>query len=485
MAAGKSVVPILDYIVFVVVLLISLIIGIVFSCRQRTSEEYIHGSHSIGLVPVSISLIVSFLSAVTIQGFPAEVYLYGLEWLFATFGLLGVFYVMFTFLPIYYEMQYSSMFQYLEHRFESRKLKVMANILSLTSLVLYAGITIFGPATAIESLTGIPTIYNIVAMAVVCTIYTSFGGIRAVIWTDVFQALIMFAGILTILVIGISHVGLSSIWYELQRRGHTTIDVSPDITQRTSIWILIFGQQVRYFHAFISQSAMIRYNSLPTIKQARLCLVIASLGLLIMSLSSYCIGIVVFAYYSQLGCGPLGSKEIYSPNQIIPHFVVNVINIPGVPGIFLSALVASSLSSVSSVQNSFSTTLWTDILSNLLPPMSEFKMTLVLKLLSLLCGVLSMVVALAAMYLGGTLAIASAVIHGVVGAPLMGIYIIGGSCNFVSGAAAMVGCLCSMLFCLWLSLGRILYGTLWEDPCVINDACGITDQGNLFFLSFY
>ena len=60
-------VSVVDYIVLVSVLLFSLGIGIFYSYRQKTSEEYLHGGRQMALVPVSISLVVSFISAVTMQ----------------------------------------------------------------------------------------------------------------------------------------------------------------------------------------------------------------------------------------------------------------------------------------------------------------------------------------------------------------------------------------------------------------------------------
>ena len=60
-------VSVVDYIVLVAVLLISLGIGIFYSCRQKTSEEYLHGGRQMSVIPVSISLVVSFISAITMQ----------------------------------------------------------------------------------------------------------------------------------------------------------------------------------------------------------------------------------------------------------------------------------------------------------------------------------------------------------------------------------------------------------------------------------
>ena len=67
-------VSILDYVVLVVILLASLGIGIFYSCKQRTQEEYLHGGRKMSLLPVAISMVVSQISAITLQVIKFESY---------------------------------------------------------------------------------------------------------------------------------------------------------------------------------------------------------------------------------------------------------------------------------------------------------------------------------------------------------------------------------------------------------------------------
>lgn len=392
---------------------------------------------------------------------------------------VGLLFVIFTFLPIYYDLKHASTFQYLELRYESKVPKILANVLSLVFSLLYSGVVLFAPASALETFIGIPTIYNIMIMAFICTIYTSIGGIRAVIWTDVFQAAVMLAGLVVILVVGSMQIGMDSIWYELEKHGHTHLNFSFDISERGSVFIFTFCYAFQKYSVYCNQPTMVRYTALPTIKQAKISILIGACGFVLIQGLPLLVGIVVFTYYSKLGCGPMGSGEIYSPNQIIPYFVIDVINVPGITGLFISAIVASSLSTISSAQNSFGTVFWKDILCEVLPEMSDFKKTVLLKIITLVFGVLCVFVALGAMHYGGTIIVAANMVIGIVVGPPLGMFILGGCTTFVSAKSSVIGCICSLVFCVWISVGKALHGTLWESPIVLNEFCfNVTQYDN-------
>ena len=71
-------------------------------------------------------------------------------------------------------------------------------------------------------------------------------------------------------------------------------------------------------------------------------IVVASLGFFIFKFLSCLSGLVVYAFYSKLGCDPLASGKIYSPNQIISYYVADQLSLPGIPGFFISAIVAAT-----------------------------------------------------------------------------------------------------------------------------------------------
>ena len=102
----------LDYLIFSSMLVISVAIGIYHAFsggKQRTTFEYLLGNRAMGLAPVAISLMVTQASALTLLGYPAEVYAYGPQWFIATIGsVLGSIGAAYLFLPVLYPLNLTS-----------------------------------------------------------------------------------------------------------------------------------------------------------------------------------------------------------------------------------------------------------------------------------------------------------------------------------------------------------------------------------------
>lgn len=74
-------------------------------------------------------------------------------------------------------------------------------------MILYMGIVLFAPALALETVTGIPKAVAVVVIGAVCAFYSIIGGLRAVLWTDAFQSILMFAAVFTIIISGLVKAG--------------------------------------------------------------------------------------------------------------------------------------------------------------------------------------------------------------------------------------------------------------------------------------
>ena len=150
-------------------------------------------------LPVAISLTASFMSSITIIGTPSEFYRFGIMflWFLVTYMLSGIL-VSFTLLPLFYNLGVTSTYEYLEMRFNvwARRLLTIVYILNT---IMYCGIVIYAPSLALQQVAGFDLNIAISVTAVVCIFYTTLGGLKAVIWTDVFQYLFMYIGFVAIL----------------------------------------------------------------------------------------------------------------------------------------------------------------------------------------------------------------------------------------------------------------------------------------------
>ncbi|MBZ3886209.1 Sodium-coupled monocarboxylate transporter 1 [Sciurus carolinensis] len=192
-----------DYVVFAGMLLISAAIGIYYAFAgggQQTSKDFLMGGRSMTAVPVALSLTASFMSAVTILGTPSEIYRFGI--MYSIFGLTYFFVVVISaevFLPVFYRLGITSTYEYLELRF-NRFVRLCGTVLFIVQTILYTGIVIYAPALALNQVTGFDLWGTVVATGVVCTFYCTLGGLKAVVWTDVFQVGIMVAGFASVII---------------------------------------------------------------------------------------------------------------------------------------------------------------------------------------------------------------------------------------------------------------------------------------------
>ncbi|XP_011706552.1 PREDICTED: putative sodium-dependent multivitamin transporter, partial [Wasmannia auropunctata] len=212
----------IDYLIIAMMLCISTGIGIYYRFsggRQKTIQEYFIANRSMSSVPVAIAMVASSISAVGLLGISAENYTYGTQIAVINLPyLLGTWIVCYGFLPVFYKLQAISIYEYLEKRFGVRA-RVMISFLYWIQLLLFSGVVLYAPSLALEATTGISMIASIIIIGLVCAFYSSIGGIKAVLTTDIFQIFLMFVAIFLIIGTAANDVGgLGQIW-EIARQG--------------------------------------------------------------------------------------------------------------------------------------------------------------------------------------------------------------------------------------------------------------------------
>ncbi|NXN71866.1 SC5A5 protein, partial [Himantopus himantopus] len=224
-----------DYGVFGLMLLISTGIGLFHGLAkggQKTSEDFFTGGRRMSALPVGLSLSASFMSAVQVLGVPAEAYRYGAKFLWMCMGqLLNTLLTAQIFLPVFYRLGLTSTYEYLERRF-SRSVRLCGTLQYVVATMLYTGIVIYAPALILNQVTGLDIWASLLSTGVICTFYTTIvsvgaggprgsprvpaahprlrlaqGGMKAVIWTDVFQVVVMLSGFIAIIIRGVLLVG--------------------------------------------------------------------------------------------------------------------------------------------------------------------------------------------------------------------------------------------------------------------------------------
>ncbi|ADB15289.1 Na+/solute symporter [Pirellula staleyi DSM 6068] len=197
-----AVVSAVDYGILLGYLALMVLLGLYFAGKQTSTDEYFLGSRSFSWMPLGVSLLATLLSALSYTGFPGQAYQVGLAILLMPLAVWLTFPIIAgVVLPIYRGLSLSSVYEYLEYRFDSR-VRVVASLLFIAWRMLWLGGVIFAPCKLLLIATGwnIPDWPLLVTLGIVTTIYTFLGGMKAVIWTDVIQAVVMFIGTLVIIV---------------------------------------------------------------------------------------------------------------------------------------------------------------------------------------------------------------------------------------------------------------------------------------------
>lgn len=214
----------LDYSIFILLMGLSALIGLYYGFiskrKQDNTEEYLLGGKKLNIFPVAMSLIASHISGIALLGIPSEMYTYGTQ--FAMFVVccftVGVA-MWYIYLPVFHELQMTSCFLYLERRFD-RRVRLTASFFYAVSVILFVPIVLFMPALAFNQTTGINVHYITPIACIVCIFYTTFGGLRAVVWTDSLQFVSMVGATVVVILMGLKVTGgFGNVWEAADRGG--------------------------------------------------------------------------------------------------------------------------------------------------------------------------------------------------------------------------------------------------------------------------
>ncbi|NXE88397.1 SC5A8 protein, partial [Menura novaehollandiae] len=482
-----------DYVVFAAMLLISAVIGIYYAFvggGQKTSKDFLMAGRSMSALPVALSLTASFMSAITVLGTPAEIYHYGAIFcIFAiTYGLV-VLCSAEIFLPVFYKLGITSTYEYLELRF-NKYLRLCGTVLFIIQTAsklqscstLYTGIVIYAPALALNQVTGFDLWGAVVATGVVCTFYCTLGGLKAVVWTDVFQVGIMVAGFSSVIIRAVVvQEGIGRIVNDSYHGGRLNFwDFNPNPLQRHTFWTIIIGGTFTWTSIYgINQSQVQRYIACKSRFHAKLSLYINLVGLwAILACATLC-GLALYSIYKD--CDPWTAKQVSALDQLMPYLVLDILHdFPGVPGLFVASAYSGTLSTVSSSINALAAVTVEDLIKPYFRSLSEKQLSWISMGMSLFYGGVCIAMAALASLLGALLQAALS-IFGMVGGPLLGLFALGILCSFANGIGAFVGLVCGFAISLWVGIGAQIYPPLPErtKPLYLSTAgCNIS-SGNL------
>ncbi|EDV42912.2 uncharacterized protein Dana_GF16785 [Drosophila ananassae] len=468
-----------DYLVFVAMLAVCAVIGVYFGFiekkqkkqklagkdgagaagieERRGSEalDYLVGGRQMKVFPVALSLVASFVSGISLLGTSTEIYVYGTQYAFilVTLAISGAI-SWYIFLPVFCNLQLTSTYEYFELRF-NKSVRLLGSAFFTGANLIWLPIVIYVPALAFNQVTGINIHIITPIVCLVCIFYTTAGGLKAVVWTDVIQTVVMVGAILFVIIKGTIDVG--GVGVVIQRNLDSGRLEWPEFTLdpkvRVSMLALLVGTVGHNAYNFgLNQSMTQRFMSLPNVKKMGQTCLIFVVGLIL--LYSLCIynGLLLFATYYD--CDPLTTKLAVAKDQLVPLLVVQSLSsFPGVPGMFVAGVFSAALSSLSTGLNSLAAVFLEDYIRPLAKkPLTEHQIAITMRLCTVIIGVLSVALVFVVERMGSHVMQLAVTMGSVVQGPLLGIFLMGLLCPSINSKSAIAGSIFSFIFMGWLTL---------------------------------
>ncbi|XP_046998003.1 sodium-coupled monocarboxylate transporter 1-like [Schistocerca americana] len=439
-----------DYVAFALMPSLSVAIGLYFGICGRAKNtakvDYLHGGKTMRVLPVAISQISSHVSGSTLVGVPSEIYLYGsvYTWICLSVILFSIV-TNFVFLPVFFELQLTSTYEYLERRF-SRIIRVLASGLFTLNMVLHLPLYLYTPAICFSQVTGVSVHWITPVICVMCILYTMLGGLKAVVWTDFLQSGVTLMAFIAVLVFGLVGAGgFSQVWQAASDGGRADFFVmTPDPFVRNSFWTVVVGATVSWVGGIAVHQGMVqKFLSLPNMRAARKSLAGFTFGMILIHLISIFCGFLLYADYQD--CDPIKTKEISRPDQLLPFYVMKVAgHVPGLPGLFVAGIFGAALSSMSGCLNALSGTIYEDFLLPLMPgKKSDVVVNLIMQSIVLVVGAVTVALVFVVEKLGTVLELGYS-IAGVTNGALLGLFTLGMLVPSANTKGAVVGSLLGM-----------------------------------------
>jgi len=356
-ALSKRLLKPIDWVLIAVYLGFTAAIGYYYYRKDKLSKDttdFFLGGRNIPWWAAGVSLYATGTSAISYIATPAKSF--AENWLYLAnnvIGMVGTIFVAIWIVPLIRRLSLMSVYHYLEMRFHPH-IRVLASALAI---VLQLGgrmsIVLFLPSLAMSAVTGISVTAAILIMGVVTILYTVMGGMKAVIWTDFIQVIVMLGGAFVAIGFILTNVdgGVSEFFRIAIGDGKMqTFDWSFNLTQAT-VWGFIMLNILGVLVYPQDQVMMQRVLSTKSDKEAGWSVWTLAAIVVPGNLTFFGIGTALYVYYKQ---HPANLNPMLNVDSTFPQFIAAELP-AGVTGLIIAGIFAASMSTLSSSINSVAT----------------------------------------------------------------------------------------------------------------------------------
>ncbi|OAT19571.1 putative sialic acid transporter [Buttiauxella gaviniae ATCC 51604] len=442
---------IFNYVVLFGYLLAMMLVGVYFSKRQKTADDYFRGGGRIPGWAAGVSVFATTLSSITFMSIPAKAFTTDWTFILGQYLVIAILPVVFYFyIPFFRKLKVTSAYEYLEARFDVRS-RLFASLSFMMFNIGRIAIITYLTVLALRPFIGIDPIVLVLLISVMCIIYTWMGGIEGVIWTDVIQGLLLSGSAVLIFIVICFKVqgGFGEIFTVTQHadKFFPASQFRWSWTEST-VPVLMIGflfANIQQFTA--SQDVVQRYIVTDSIEETKKTLLTNAKLIAIIPIFFFAIGSALFVYYKQ---NPSLLPAGFNIGGILPLFVVTEMP-TGIAGLIIAAIFAAAQSSISSSLNSISSCFNSDIYQRLSSkkrtPENSMRMA---KLVILIAGLFSSAATIwLVMANESEIWDAFNSLIGLMGGPMTGLFMLGIFCKRANAGSATLGIVVSIVAVLF------------------------------------
>lgn len=432
-----------DLAILLVYLVTVVLLGLWAGRRPRTASDYMLGGRNLPWWLILFSVVATETSTVTFLSIPGFAFAQDLTWLQLPCGyVIGRLLVAGLLIPRYFRGELFTAYEVLGDRFGSTTQRA-ASWLFIITRSLADGLRLFLSAIVLQELTGLAMAWAVVAIGATTILYTFFGGMRAVLWTDLVQFAVYTAGAGLALALILQR--LPGGWHQVLRVGEAAgklrvIDLGWAWDSPYTLWAgLLGGIFLSLGSHGVDQMMVQRYLCARSASAAQRAVSLSGIVVLVQFALFLIIGTALFAFYQAFP--PAAAFE--RPDRVFAAFIVDEIPV-GVRGLLLGAIFAAAMSTLSSSLNACATAAARDLGTAEVAPTRAGSATdqqslRKLRALTLLFGVVQIVVGVGAQRLQGSVISSVLGIAGLTTGIVLGLFLLGMLTTRVEQPEALIG----------------------------------------------
>jgi solute:Na+ symporter, SSS family len=340
----------LNWAIVIAYLCVTVAIGLFASRGVASASDFQLGSRNLPWWALGVSVVATYVSALSFLGAPAWAYGSGMAALAIHMNYpLVVFVVVTVLLPFFFNSGAPSIYEYLEHRFGVRTRSVLALIFMFSQVITSASIVV-AASVVTTFVTGIDVHTSILIITALVLGYTMVGGLEAVIWTDVLQATILFAGAGVILW-NLLHgpTPLDEALHQLRAAGKLqALNTTLDFTIAPTVWAGVGAMTLYHITVYGANQMMVqRALAAKNIGDAKKSYLTMGYAGFVIYFLFFLIGALLYVHFKGV--------PFKQPNEIILVYAQSL-QIPGLMGLLAAAILSATMSALSASFNSLATT---------------------------------------------------------------------------------------------------------------------------------